>query len=274
MKHDEYSWTTFDGIKVFAQSWAPEGKPRAVIALVHGLGDHSDRYPRLVEMLVGAGYAINAFDERGHGRTGGARAFTPSYEAMAKDIDQHMENTRARFPDLPIFLYGHSFGGAQVLNYVLSRKPKIRAVIASSPGLASGVHQSGVKIFLGKILSVIAPKVHIPLGSPVESLSHDPAWISASLGDPYFQTTLSTRLAMEQLRTNAWVLSAESFPLPLLIMQGTTDQHVAPQVNIDFAKRLGDNVTLKIWEGLGHELHNEVRKDEVIAYLREWLDAH
>ena len=273
MKHEEYSWTTFDGIPIFAQSWAPDSPPRAVIALVHGVGDHSSRFPRVVELLTAQGFAINAFDQRGHGRSGGPRLFVSRYEVLLRDIDKHLEQTRTRFPGMPVFLYGHSFGGAQVLCYTLKRSPDLEGVIASSPGLSSGVPQSAVKILLGRVLSALLPTAHIPLGSPLGSLSHDPTWLETSKNDPMLQEGLSARLGIEMLETNEWILSNTSFPLPLLIMQGTEDQHVDPPRNIDFARRLAGEVTLKVWEGLGHELHNEVQKDEVIAFMRGWMEA-
>jgi alpha-beta hydrolase superfamily lysophospholipase len=270
----EYSWKTFDELQVFAQTWLPEGAPKAVVALLHGVGDHSGRFPTLVQVLTSAGYAISAFDQRGHGKTEGPRVHAPSYESLLRDIDRHLENTRERFPGVPLILYGHSFGGAQALCYVLKRNPRLVSVVASSPGLASGVRQPAAKILAGRLLSRIAPTLHIPLGSPLSGLSHDPEWISSTERDPMHSMTLSARIAIEQLDTNRWILSQTSFPLPLLIMQGTEDTHVDSKVNADFAGHLAGDVTLKLWEGLGHELHNELKRDEVLGYLRTWLDAH
>ena len=277
MKHEEYGWTTFDGISIYARTWKPQGTARAVIALVHGFGDHSGRYPWLVEAMTGAGYAVSAFDRRGEGKSGGPRVHTPSYEALLRDIDQHLANTRERFPGLPVVLYGHSFGGQQILCHVMKRKPTLAAVVASSPGLASGVRQPAVKVLAGRLLAKVAPRVQIPLGSPLSSLSHDPAWLETTKADPLFIQTLSAGIAIEFLKTSEWILSQSSFPpMPLLIMQGTADQHVDPKVNIEFAGRLKGDVTLKVWEGLGHELHNEVdaSRAEVLAFVKGWIDKH
>jgi alpha-beta hydrolase superfamily lysophospholipase len=274
MKHFEYSWKTHDGLLVFAQTWQPQGEPKAVVALVHGLGDHSGRLPWLVESLTDAGYAVSAYDQRGHGRTEGPRVHASAYESLLLDIDRHLQATRERFPAIPLVLYGHSFGGAQALCYVLKRRPRLACVVASSPGLASGIHQPAAKILVGRLLSRIAPTLHIPLGSPLSSLSHDPEWIATTERDPLFSVTLSARLAIEQLTTNEWILSQTEFPLPLLIMQGSADRHVDPEVIAAFARRLGGEVTFKLWEGLGHELHNELKRSDVLAYVRAWLDAH
>jgi alpha-beta hydrolase superfamily lysophospholipase len=273
MRNDQHSWETFDGLKVYAQTWEPAAGPKAVIALFHGVGDHSGRFPWLTEHLTAAGYAVSAFDQRGHGRTEGPRIYAPSYECLLRDIDRHLELTARRYPGVPLFLYGHSFGGAQVLSYVMKRQPRLAAVVASSPGLASGVPQPAAKVFAARILSRVVPKLMIPLGSPTSSLSHDPEWVSATDRDPLFFTTLSTRIAVEQLDMNAWILAQTEFPLPLLIMQGTEDRHVDSGINIDFARRLKGDITLKVWEGLGHELHNELSRSEVLQFAREWMDA-
>lgn len=263
-----------DGLELFAQSWAPETGPTAVIALHHGLGDHSGRYPRLVEVFPSAGYAVTSYDMRGHGKSPGPRGHAASYDILLDDIDSHLQDTRSRFPGVPLFVYGHSFGGAQVLCYCLRRQPKnVRGVIVSSPGLGSGVRQGPGKILMARILSRIAPTLRIPLGSPSESLSHDPAWLKTTAEDPLFEYTFSVRLGIEMLRANDWVLGQGSFPLPLLFMQGTEDKHVDEKLNTAFAQRLGGEVTFKLWQGLGHELHNEVEKDAVIAFVRQWVEA-
>jgi alpha-beta hydrolase superfamily lysophospholipase len=274
MKHEEYSWTSFDGLQMFGQSWSPDGAARAVVALVHGQGDHSGRYTRLVERLTGSGFAVNIIDSRGHGRSGGPRAHAPSIEALMKDIDAHLERTRARFPGIPLFLYGHSFGGEQVLYYGLDRKPQLKGIIASSPLLAFGIHQPAVKIAIVKLLSGIAPKLIVPMGVPVRSLSHDASFVESSLKDPFLQQVLSVRTGAVILSASERIRTHASFPSPLLVQTGTDDLHVSPSMNIDFVRSLSGDVTLKIWEGLGHELHNELRKDEVIDTAIEWMNRH
>ena len=134
MIHEEYSWRSFDGLEMFAQSWKPEVGTRAAIVLVHGVGEHSGRYPYFVKELIDSGYAVNAYDLRGHGKSEGLRVYAPSYEALLRDIDMQVENTTKRFPRVPQVLYGHSFGAAQALCYVMKRRPLFAAVVASSPG--------------------------------------------------------------------------------------------------------------------------------------------
>ncbi len=237
MKHEEYSWKSFDGIEVFAQSWSPEGAARAAVALVHGQGDHSGRYPRLVERLVSGGVAVYAMDSRGHGRTGGPRAYAPSIEALMKDIDALLDRTRARFPGVPLFLYGHSFGGEQVLHYGLERKPRLNGVIASSPLLASGIRQAAAKVAACKILSRIAPTLTLPASAlpPAPFPTIPPGW-SPACKDPLFQNVAFRAHGRGVLRASAWIRTHTSFPVPLLIEQGTEDLYVSPSMNIAFAR--------------------------------------
>ncbi len=271
MRHAEYSWKASDGLDMFAQSWSPDGKARAVVALVHGLGEHSGRYPLLVEKLPPAGFALNAYDLRGHGKTGGPRVYAPSFEVLMDDIGHHLEQTRQRFPGLPVFLYGHSMGGEQVLYYVLRRSPSLAGVIASSPLLAPGTPMSPLKVAAAKLLARVVPTTIISTEVPWESLSRDSSVIAWTKNDPLFHEGLSTRLGVEILRAQEWICRQEKFPLPLLVLQGTDDHHVSPQKSIEFAKKLSGDVTLTVFEGGRHELHNDTDRAKVAETVLAWM---
>jgi alpha-beta hydrolase superfamily lysophospholipase len=274
MKHVEYSWKAFDGLEMFAQSWAPDGKPVAAIALVHGLGEHSGRYRLLTDRLPSAGYAFNAFDLRGHGRTGGPRLYASSYDVLMNDIDGHLAQTRQSFPSVPLFLYGHSLGGIQVLYYALRRSPRLAGVIASSPALGSGTRVSPLKLTAAKLASRVIPTAVFTMGFLWEDLSRDSSLVESTKTDPLFQEGMSARLAIETLRAIEWVSSQTGFPLPLLLMQGTDDHHVDPKKTIKFGQGLGGDVTVKVWEAGRHELHNDLEKEKVADFVLTWLGKH
>ena len=72
-----------------------------------------------------------------------------------------------------------------------------------------------------------------------------------------------------------WALEhAAEFPLPLLLMHGAADPILSAKASQEFAQKAGDKVTLKIWDGLYHEIHNEPEKDQVFAYMLDWLGKH
>jgi alpha-beta hydrolase superfamily lysophospholipase len=271
MRHTEYSWKASDGLEIFAQSWAPDGKARAVVALVHGLGEHSGRYPLLVEKLPPAGYAVNAYDLRGHGKSDGPRVYASSFEVLMDDIDRHLQQTRERFRGLPVFLYGHSLGGEQVLYYALRRSPSLAGVIATSPLLAPGIPVSPLKVAGAKLLARLVPRSIVSAEVPWDSLSRDSSVIEWAKNDPLYHEGVSTRLGVEFLRAGEWICCQDTFPLPLLILQGTDDHHVSPQKSIEFAKKLSGDVTLEVFEGGRHELHNDLDRAKVAEIVLAWM---
>ena len=178
------------------------------------------------------------------------------------DVERHIEQTRQRFPGLPVFLYGHSLGGEQVLYYVLRRSPSLAGVIATSPLLAPGTPLSPLKVAGAKLLARLVPTKIITTEVPWDSLSRDAAVIEWTKNDPLFQEGVSARLGAELLKAGEWIRRQDAFPLPLLLLQGTDDHHVSPQKTIEFAKKLAGDVTLEVFEGGRHELHNDLDRGE------------
>jgi len=275
MTLNELNWQTADGIPIFARDWKPDQPARAVVVLIHGLGEHAGRYAHVAAAMNAAGYAVIAPDLRGHGRSGGPRGHFPSYAVVLDDIQRAFNEASSRYPGLPQFLYGHSLGGALVLDYALKRKPAIRGLIATSPGLAPGIAPSGLKITAAKIFNTLMPGLTLANGLDTGNLSHDPALINAYLKDPLVHPLISARLGMELIANGAWIQTQSGpFPLPLLLMQGTADHLVNPAATRRFAAGLTGDVTYKEWDGWYHELHNEVGKEQVIQDMLDWLNRH
>ena len=154
MKHVETKWKSSDNLEIYAQGWIPEDKPaKAVICLVHGIGEHTLRYRDTAKALCEEGYILFGADMRGHGKSGGKRGHFPSIGAIHGDIDQVLDHARSLFPGLPHFLYGHSLGGILVLHYGLLSKPNVKGVISTSPGLHNALEKQPVKVMAAKLLS-------------------------------------------------------------------------------------------------------------------------
>ena len=111
MRTTDLGWKSKDGLELYARLREPEGRPKAVVCLLHGLGEHVGRYEHVGEALVSSGYALMGFDQRGHGRSAGPRGYTPSYEFLMEDTDILMAHAGERYPGARRFLYGHSLGG-------------------------------------------------------------------------------------------------------------------------------------------------------------------
>ena len=221
--------------------------------------------------LNAAGYAVLACDQRGHGRSGGKRGVIASYDALMNDIGLLLAQAEQRFPGKPRFLYGHSLGGNEVINHTLRRKPHLAGVVSTSPGLRTAFKPPALQLAVGRLMNKLWPAFTMPNGLELAALSRDPAVIAAYQTDPLVHDRLSARLGIELLRTGEWAIAhAAEFPVPLLLMHGTADRLTSFEASQEFASQ-APNCTLKLWEALYHETHNEPEKEQVIGFVIDWL---
>jgi len=275
MMRTEWTWKAADGVCIYTQCWQPEADTKAVICLVHGLGEHGGRYAHVAAALSQAGYALLAPDLRGHGKSEGQRGHIPSYEALLDDVGGLIHQATQRFPGLPRYLYGHSLGGTLALGYALVAHPQLAGVIATGAGLRSALEKQPLKIALARLMSWVAPKVSLASGLDPETISSDPAVVRAYQEDPLVHNRITFRMGSELLRANRWTMArAGEFSLPLLLMQAGADRLVFPEGSREFAEQVRADCVLKIWEGMAHEIHNEPGKEEVLRFMVDWLDMH
>jgi acylglycerol lipase len=275
MKNFETKWTTHDGLEIFAQGWEPDHRePKAVICLVHGLGEHTSRYAHVAEAFGRDGYVMFGFDLRGHGRSGGPRGHFPSIEAVMQDIDLLFEQARKRYPGLPLLLYGHSLGGILVLHYALKRKPQIKGVVSTSPGLHTALENQPAKLMAAKVLGGLIPGVSVPSGLDASAISRNREIVDIYNNDPLNHDKVSLGFGKVMLGVTKWTLEhAAEFSLPLLLMHGKADTIAFPASSIEFAAALKDKATLFLWDDAFHELHHEPQKAEVFKTILIWMDA-
>ncbi|MCE9644760.1 MAG: lysophospholipase [Chloroflexi bacterium] len=275
MKKFETTWKTHDGLEIFAQGWEPDViPPKAVVCLVHGLGEHTSRYAHVAGAFGREGFITFGADLRGHGRSGGARGHVSSIEDFMKDIDLLLKQADARYAGLPVILYGHSLGGILVLHYGLLRKPRIKGVIATSSGLRTALEDQPAKIALARILGSIMPAVSIASGLDANAISRDPMVVEAYKNDPLVHDRVSLGFGKTMIGVVAWTLAhAGEFPLPLLLLHGKADAIAYSSGSVEFAAALKDKCTLVLWDDAFHELHNEPEKDKVFKTMTLWMDA-
>lgn len=278
MNHFEKTWKTKDGQNTYCQYWEPETSARAIVCLVHGLGEHSGRYAHVAERLNRAGFALLSVDLRGHGKSDGARGHIASPDVYLDHIDRLLEEARHQSQDSPLFLYGHSLGGIAVLYYALRRQPNltgIRGVVASSPGLRTALEDQKLKVTLAKTIGALLPALRMPTGLVAEQISRDPEVVRRYKSDPLVHDQASAALAKYTLEMIAWIFEhASQFELPLLIMHGTADKIAYPWGSEELAAKIGPNCTLKLWSDLYHEPHNEPEKDQVLDYVIAWMEKY
>jgi acylglycerol lipase len=275
MNHIEFTRQSPDKLQFYFQGWEPEASVRAVVCLVHGLGEHTGRYAHVAAALNDAGYAVLGCDLRGHGKSEGLRGHTPSYDTLMDDINRLLDEAAQRYPGKSQFIYGHSLGGNLVLNYTLRRKPPLAGVVATSPAIRVTHPLPATQLALAKVMNKIQPTMQMPNGLSLDNLARDPEVIRAYKSDPLVHNKISVRLAVEMLQAGEWALAhAAEFPLPLLLVHGTADELTSSAATQEFAGKVRGDCTLKLWDGFYHETHNEPEKAEVLAFMVAWIGSH
>lgn len=279
MKTFETKFQGQDGIDFYVRGWEPDGgTPKALIALVHGLGEHTGRYVHVGQAMTDAGYALAGFDLRGHGRSGGARGHASSLDAYMQDIRQFFGLLEQRYSGPPHFLYGHSLGGLLTLTYAIQYGSGLQGVVATSPGLRTALEQQKAKLVLVKLLGSFLPTFTARSGLNPAKISRDPEVVQAYRQDPLVHDSASLAFGKAGLEAVELCFArAREFPVPLLMLHGTGDTIAFSSGSEDFAKQVreaGGEVTLKTWDGWYHELHNEPEKAEVFKFMIDWLNQH
>ncbi len=275
MKTGDGYFEGVDGLRLFYRAWLPEDEQKAVVILAHGFAEHSGRYDHVGRYLAGRGYAVYAPDHRGHGRSEGERAYVERFSLFVEDLHK-FRNDVVR-PESAPFLIGHSMGGLIAVRYALSYQDGLAGLITSGAGLKIGGDLSPLLIALSRLIAVIAPKLPVVEPVPSDTLSHDPSVAAAYDSDPLnYRGKVKARIGAEMMRAGREALErAHELRLPMLIMHGGADSLVDPDGSRElYQKASSDDKTLKIYDGMYHEIFNEVEKEKVLAEMAAWLDAH
>ena len=292
-------FTARDGEKLALYEWPMQAwqtddvlPPRAVVLIVHGLGEHAGRYQHVAQQLLDWGFAVRAYDQRGHGESGGARGGLSSEALLLEDLAEVVDDSRLRslrLPRaagagdagdatcLPLILLGHSLGGLVVGRFVSLRIRPVDGLVMSSPALDPGL--SLIQKLLLATLPSIAPNLRINNGLKPEYISHDMRVVRKYLADPLVHSRISARLAKFIATAGpATVAAATTWTTPTLLMYAGADKLVNPAGSRAFAEAAASHgnarlVTVKCFDDLYHELFNELDTAPVFACLKAWLDA-
>jgi alpha-beta hydrolase superfamily lysophospholipase len=275
MKHREGTFQGYQGIELYTQSWLPDKKPRAALVILHGFGDHSGRYTRIVEALVPRGVAIYAFDQRGNGRSPGQRGYVKEWKEYREDLHLFIEEVQGQVGELPLFLLGSSVGGLLVLEYVIHYPRGLAGVISSGPTLAP-VGVSPFLLWLGRMLSRVWPRFSLNARLDATAISRDPAAVAAYKNDSLVHNLGTPRLSTELSATMEWTHAhAREISLPLFLLFGQADRLAPPHKNRLFFDNVGSaDKEIHEYAGGYHEPHNDIHHAQVVADLERWLSRH
>ncbi|HTU95693.1 MAG TPA: lysophospholipase [Solirubrobacteraceae bacterium] len=263
------------GRRLFWRSWTPDDAPvRAVVVLVHGLGEHSGRYDHVVARLVGDGYAVYAVDHRGHGRSDGPRALIEDMDHVVADVDTLVDRAVEAAPGAPVFMVGHSMGGLITLRYALAHQARLQGVILSAPLAQLDPVPKPLEL-VARALSVIAPRAPLIALDPA-LVSRDAAVVEAYRSDPlvhHGKVPARTAVALADT-VERFPSTVGAIAVPTLILYGTADGLCPPAGSVMLGERIGAaDLTVKPYEGLFHEIFNEPERETVLDDVAGWLGA-
>ncbi len=265
------------GTKLPGRVWCAE-RPRALIAITHGLGEHSGRYSALASELVQARFTVVSLDLPGHGETLGARGDAASWTMMRDQVVPAMFTASRGLPgqplELPHVLLGHSMGGVMALDFALTHPRDLLAVIASAPALQS-VMPPWWKLTLANVARLTAPSLGFPNGIDEQGISRDAEVVRGREADPLVHDRISPRLYFDFNEARQRVLrDARRLQVPALILQGTADRVVDPKGALAFNGAAPHGLSrLMTYPDAYHEVYNDLSRDRAIRDTLEWLDA-
>ncbi|MBY4673294.1 lysophospholipase [Burkholderia multivorans] len=271
---------TADGLELASYRWPADARaapPRATVALLHGLAEHAGRYAPLAARLNAAGIDLLAIDLRGHGRSPGKRAWVARFDEYLDDADALVDEA-ARAPT-PLFLMGHSMGGAIAALYAIERAPAractLAGLVLSSPALAPGRDVPRWMLTLSRLISRVWPTFPA-IRIDAALLSRDADVVAANRGDPLVHHgPVPARTGAEILDAMARIERGRSaLRVPVLVYHGTADKLTEPDGSRTFGARVGSaDRTLTLYEGGFHETMNDIERERVIDALIGWIDA-
>jgi acylglycerol lipase len=242
--------------------------------LAHGLSEHSGRYEHVARAFNDRGYSFWALDHRGHGRSGGDRVYVDRFEDLVDDLNALIGHAAEELPGRKPYLLGHSMGGCVATGYAYRHGFELAGLLLSNP-LATVKTAPGTAA-VSLVLSRVTPRLGV-YSVDAEGVSNDPEEVRKYEEDPLNHHGKVPMRTISQLagEVRAFPDAVAAITVPTLIMYSTTDPIVAPSGSEMLAERIGStDVTIRDWPGLLHELFNEPERDQVIAEMLDWLDAH
>jgi len=276
MKHQEGFFKGVRDSRIYYQCWLPEGESKAVMLIVHGLAEHSGRYMNVVNHFVPLGYAVYGIDLPGHGKSDGTRVYVERFEDYTDLLKRYYDMVRDWQRERPIFLVGHSMGASIGALYLLDHQTGLTGAVLSGPAVKVPDNIPPPVVFISKVLATVTPKFRV-MRLDAEGVSRDPAVVQAYVNDPLVYTgKITARLGAEYLKAMQRISAeAGTITLPMLILQGSADKLVNPDdARMLYAAVSSIDKTIKIYDGLYHEVFNEPEHEQVLRDVEAWLEAH
>lgn len=265
------SFSGVGGTTIEYDVYEPAGPPKGLLLVAHGLGEHRGRYPHVADRFTALGLRVAIPDHRGHGRSSGPRCDTRDVSEFTADLETLRQRTLVE--GAPTYLLGHSMGGLIALDYALDHQADLSALMLSGPLVLPGDDQPPWLVAIAKVLGKVVPTLGTLALDP-KSVSRDPEVVAAYEADPlnfHGKVKAGTGAAL-LTRLQTFPSRLPSLTLPLLVMHGEKDKLTNPEGSKLVHQLAGSSdKTLKIYDGLFHEIFNEPEQDQVLTDTTEWL---
>lgn len=271
-----YEEGRFPGVlgESYWQAWLPES-PKALVLLVHGVSEHTGRYPHVATRLVAHGYAVYGIDHHGHGRSDGTKGNIGRMHALVDDLHTLRGIAERAHPGRRVFIVAHSLGGLISLDYLVTRGQAGIAGIVLSGAAVDPAVGTRLERAIAPIVSRVLPNLQI-LDLGIDNISRDPAVVQAYREDPLVYTgKVRARTGAESLAAIARVAAGlPPLTLPVLVLHGSEDKLAAPSGGQLVFDTIGsEDKAHKVYDGLFHEIFNEPEQDVVLDDVLTWLDS-
>jgi alpha-beta hydrolase superfamily lysophospholipase len=271
-----YTFLAADGTQLLARRWAPLGDTRAVLVIMHGLKDYSSRYAAFAARAAAIGFAVYAFDLRGHGRSAGPRVAPRAWNDYVDDLDRFLSDIEKREPGKPVYVFGHSMGGAIATRAAEVHQPPVAGLILSGPALA--IDAPPLLVAITKMSAALSPKAPA-LALSNKDFSSDPNNAAVMDKDELIsQPAAPARTAGGLVAGIADIWrDIDRLKMPLLAMHGTADRLTAPAGSrLLVSHAPSPDKAVHIYEGYFHDLLHEPgdKGKRVEDDVATWLDAH
>lgn len=301
---NQFRFPSSDGTHTcFAQEWVPQGEPRAVVQVVHGVAEHVGRYDNVAQFLAQRGYLVCGEDHLGHGRTvedGRYGSFAPTggWQLVVSDVNALRLLEREKRPDLPYVMLGHSMGSFLTRTYLIQYPGTVDAAVLSGTG-----QEPGIAVALGKLLAGlecrrlgwegVSPAVDFlslgaynrkfkPNRTKADWISRDEAQVDAYLADPLCRYPSSVSMFRDMMGGLQYIAKRENLArmnpnTPIFFLSGDQDPVGGMGAGVRKVYRMFQHagcrdLTLKLYPGGRHEMFHETNQQEVLSDLLAWLE--
>lgn len=273
-EHLTFELRAADGVSLAGQAWLPPVRS-PVVAIVHGIAEHSGRYAVLAARANQHGFGVVSADLRGHGRSPGERSYVERFDDYLLDADALLEKAQELAAGRPVFLMGHSMGGALALRWLAQRRRPVAGLILSSAALKIGGDVPRLLVALAPLLSRWLPHLRGTRIDPAV-ISRDPEAVAAYVGDPLVSLLAPpARTGAELLQVMAANrVAAAGLTAPVYLFHGDADRLTDPAGSQEIFDRWGgSDRVLRFWPGSRHETLNDLDREAVATELLQWVRA-